>query len=370
MASYDVPNDIVENILLRLTAKHLRGLKAVCKSWNTMISDPVFIQTHLHRSKYSHLFQSKLSLNYYGEGACSSSSSARSRDKYRLFELQGEKKFLIVEELVSPYSGWKAVLCSCNGVLLLTDSLSRLYVLWNPSIRAETEIWFPYDFYDRHMSYGLCHDPTFDDFKVVFICLDYYAVFSCKNNSWSMKNRFSYTGRVKNYSRGIFVDGAIYWVWRRETRVEEIVYFDPSDDKLRVLERPKYVEERGKPIYLADLGGRLCVYCNGRDKSVVRIWTKELKGSDGGSWKEVMTVENVRAPVRWLRPLCFLGDKIVIRLNVLKIVVYCPREKTFEEVGVEGFRLSSFELVPYMDSLLFPTRTNKQTRKRKYIEST
>ncbi|EYU18259.1 hypothetical protein MIMGU_mgv1a025200mg, partial [Erythranthe guttata] len=54
--SSNIPEEIIEIILLKLPSiKSLVRFKAVSKSWNTIISDPLFIQNHLHSSNNSHL---------------------------------------------------------------------------------------------------------------------------------------------------------------------------------------------------------------------------------------------------------------------------------------------------------------------------
>ena len=61
---YDVPEVLVEEILLRLPPKSLLRLKSVCKSWNTLISGQYFVNKHL-----------KFSINKAKKPCCSSLAS-------------------------------------------------------------------------------------------------------------------------------------------------------------------------------------------------------------------------------------------------------------------------------------------------------
>ncbi|KAK9291817.1 hypothetical protein L1049_019767 [Liquidambar formosana] len=46
----DLPEDVVIDILSRLTVKTLIRLRCVCKSWYATITHPCFISTHLNRA--------------------------------------------------------------------------------------------------------------------------------------------------------------------------------------------------------------------------------------------------------------------------------------------------------------------------------
>ncbi|KAK6122841.1 hypothetical protein DH2020_043422 [Rehmannia glutinosa] len=332
----NLPYDIIRIILLRLSVKDLLRFKSVSKSWNTMISDLWFARMHLHESKHSdshNLFLCEKSMEH-GE------------NRFSLVRLEG-LKFQIEAELNSPVSG-ERVLCSCDGVMLLTSSY-RTYTLWNPSTRTKVMIWFPYKF-DEYMKHGICHDTTIDDFK---------------NKSWTKRKHFSdsFVGRSPE-SGGVAVDGAIYWGSNRYSRTtnsysREIIYFDARDDNFRILERPKNVNDYS--YYLVCLRGCLRLYRRIRPYDV-QIWIKE-KGRDNNSWKELMIVENVKMPLSLFKPLYFVENKIVIRLDdrlyTTRFVVCNPCEKTFEE-----FEECEINLVPCQNSLLCPIQKTRPKRKR------
>ncbi|XP_057753472.1 putative F-box protein At1g47790 isoform X2 [Arachis stenosperma] len=45
-----LPLDLIQRILLRIPVKHLGRLKCVSKLWHSLISDPDFVESHLHFS--------------------------------------------------------------------------------------------------------------------------------------------------------------------------------------------------------------------------------------------------------------------------------------------------------------------------------
>ncbi|KAF0920014.1 hypothetical protein E2562_032498 [Oryza meyeriana var. granulata] len=42
----DIPSDVLHDVLLRLPAKNLGRLRAVCRSWRSLLSDPLFVAAH------------------------------------------------------------------------------------------------------------------------------------------------------------------------------------------------------------------------------------------------------------------------------------------------------------------------------------
>ncbi|KAL7081989.1 hypothetical protein ACP275_14G072800 [Erythranthe tilingii] len=365
-----LPPEIIEIIMSKLSVNSLLRFKAVSKSWNTMISDPIFVQNYLHKSKYSNSRNLLL---------CKSPSSNYS-EVFNMFELEEEdRKLKRVRVLKGSSNTMTQVVCSCDGVLLLADRSYTTLGLWNPSTRAQARFPSPKIFKYELLSYGLCRDPTAGgDFKVVIAWSDFYKFFSCKNKTWSRRKKYGDGSRRfgSGSKLGVCVDGVVYWVMTDKIGYRrEIVYFDPRDDKLEILQKPEnIVDDYYKRIYLTELRGCLCLYCHGGDKTRVQIWTKGKKGSDdSNSWKELITIENVKTPISLFRPMLFIEENILIWINSsssssnLKnsctLVLYCPYEMKFERVEGEG--LYGVELVPYMDSLLFPMHNTAPKRKRK-----
>ncbi|KAI3459628.1 hypothetical protein Pfo_016291 [Paulownia fortunei] len=293
----NLPTDIIQTVLSRLPVKSLLRFRTVSKSWNTMISDPRFVQIHLQQSKSSN--SQNLFLRRYSD-----------IKGFALVKLEG-RKFQAETVLEAPY-GWAAVVCSCDGVLLLSDFSDRTYVLWNPCSRTETMFSFPYCFDDYRISYGICHDL---DFKVVIISLTYYAVFSCKNKSWTERKEFSYRGGIISDS-GLSVNGAIYWIWTTYKCIKEIMYFDPRDEKFKMLQKPESVKD-SDDFNLVCLSGCLCLYFQRGDEKMVQILVKE-KGRDRNCWNELITIENVEKPIWSFKLLGSIENKILIELKGAK----------------------------------------------------
>ncbi|EYU40591.1 hypothetical protein MIMGU_mgv1a018207mg [Erythranthe guttata] len=340
-----LPLEIIETILLNLPVESLLRFKTVSKSWNTMISDPAFVENQLHRSKTSssrNLLLGELGFSHYNS------------EDYSLVKIDKDRKLQTLQ--LSEYPpGSNVVLSYCDGVLLLTNDRQTCmdFVLWNPSTGTHATFQFPYEVNPRSQKiYGLCHDPRTGGFKVVVVvCLKYYTVYSCKNNSWTRKKEFGDTSFLVVYDPHIFVDG-VFYLLLMDPGIYLITYFDPVDDEFKILRKPEIVVDH-LWIYMADLKGRLCVYCNANDGrgNAIRIWIKG-EGVGNNYWEELITIENVPTYIWFFKPLCFVENKILIQLYSRRLVLYNPSEKTFEKFDIERYTICQY--FPYLDSLIDP----------------
>ncbi|EYU31534.1 hypothetical protein MIMGU_mgv1a020817mg [Erythranthe guttata] len=371
--SANIPPEIIEIILSKLSSvKSLLRFKAVSKSWNTLISNPLFIQNHLRSSDNSpdNLF---LSTDTYG------TDRGFTLVKFEVGNIHSGE--ISVESIPN---GYDRILCECNGVLLLTSIYGECEydtcALWNPSTRSQMFLINRCEFNEDHdvdfdcgicyeqitddvLDCGVCYDQITGDFKVVFVYATKYEIYSCNNNSWTEK----YLG-TKFYTilgtpgAAIFVDGATYWILGVESRNisgTQLVYFDPRTDELKILKKPEQLnDDKFHLINKASLGGRLCLYHYNYNENSIQIWIKE-KGIDT-NWKEFLTVGKL-CPYLWITPICFVGNKVVIQVDRKKFVYYSPTEQTFEEFVDIDVKCNGF--IPYRNSLYFPTAVKTTTIK-------
>lgn len=152
------------------------------------------------------------------------------------------------------------------------------------------------------MNYGLCYDPATVDLKVVFfygdmiflddICYAAYAVYSCKNKSWSMHNEVMAENIIYRLysihpSEMVCVDGALYWVTRGvdTSKCGDLLCFESEGNKLKTVQRPNDLKESNDEYCVISLRGRLCVWwCR---KSEARIWMRE----EGEDWRDFMRID-------------------------------------------------------------------------------
>ncbi|GAU42677.1 hypothetical protein TSUD_131050 [Trifolium subterraneum] len=154
-----LPLDLVEEeILTRLPVKLHFQIRCVCKSWNSLISDPKFAKKHPVMSTTSRLyFLSSAHLIRRNMITSSPLQCVFTTVSTKLEYPQNNIEYVIVG--------------SCNGILCVASQYTSCIQLWNPSIRKVKELppfeEPPYPL-DRHI-YGFGYDFVTDNYKVVVI---------------------------------------------------------------------------------------------------------------------------------------------------------------------------------------------------------
>ncbi|MCH87199.1 F-box protein [Trifolium medium] len=134
-----LPEELIGEVLSYLTVKSLMRMKCVNKSWNTLISDPIFVKLHLMRSpRNTHfvLYSSEL-------------ASANILPISVSHLLKSRKKTVTLTD--DPYRRFHSkdlsrIVGSCNGLICLldcnyrtSDYLEHSLYFWNPATRTKSE---------------------------------------------------------------------------------------------------------------------------------------------------------------------------------------------------------------------------------------
>jgi len=178
-----LPDDVIIEFLTFLEVKDLMRMKCVCKSWNTIISDPIFAKTHLKkkkRTKIPHL--ALLSDKSGGSGDCRAVPISR-----LLQEMNKCSSNLTHNDLPYHYRfNYKDcgdIVGSCNGLVCLLGCsfTSGHYVenslsFWNPATRTKSDTLVSFRSYSKHPHHETCkfalgYDNSTDTFKVVLLTL-------------------------------------------------------------------------------------------------------------------------------------------------------------------------------------------------------
>lgn len=122
MSDY-LPEEVVLEILHRLPVKSLIRFRCVSKSWNSIITTPAFINSHL---SYNSSNSNKLIVRYFVDN--------HFVEHYKLIDDNNDSSSDQIQHIDFPLTSGRFMLIgSVNGLLSLSE-LER-YVLWNPSIR-------------------------------------------------------------------------------------------------------------------------------------------------------------------------------------------------------------------------------------------
>ncbi|KAL7588333.1 hypothetical protein Lser_V15G36586 [Lactuca serriola] len=124
--------DVLSNIFIRLFAKQLAQMRRVSKSWNSLLSQPSFINSHLHRSIHSN--NDKILMLFHQVSDAGSEPFTVRSSPFPHVELTNFIKFH-----VNLNSEGATVIGSVNGLICLNcrsyNGGSGLHI-WNPSLSA------------------------------------------------------------------------------------------------------------------------------------------------------------------------------------------------------------------------------------------
>ncbi|XP_028123696.1 F-box protein CPR1-like [Camellia sinensis] len=154
------PEEIIVEVLLRLPVKSLCQFRCVSKRWLSLISDHHFIKTHLNRSTNEP--EQLILISNFSDFYSVDLKSFQFRDDFVAVHL----KFPPEQNPNRGVDIWG----SCDGLLLMLD-ICFSCILVNPSTRESRKL--PKSSFSEskfHLnSYGLGHDSSNDDYKVVRI---------------------------------------------------------------------------------------------------------------------------------------------------------------------------------------------------------
>ncbi|XP_059632200.1 F-box protein CPR1-like [Cornus florida] len=350
--SQRLPDDILFDILSRLPVQNLMQYRCVCKSWQSMISDPQFIKTHLHRSTQS-LDTQRLMVTH------------PSNDHFISLDCKSLHESKRVDSPWKTSYSYAKVLCTCDGLILLCFNYKAFmspnrnrdneFVLWNPTIRKHVMFSCPYNYINSgsSMLYGLCFDSSTNGYKVIMLSESfgvYVCVFDLKTLCWKEIRESSFS--ISCRENGVLVNGALHWIMTsKKCNSSVIVYFDLVEEKFKEVPKPDF---GGKNVEfgLVGLRGWLCVY-GWMDTTQVDVWAMKEYGKKE-SWTKWITISAKRGStfLCYLKPLCLRNTgEVLVEIGNRELAVYDPKECTFK-IPLSFWNVHSLTVATYVESLV------------------
>ncbi|KAL2960029.1 hypothetical protein AAZX31_17G018000 [Glycine max] len=194
-----LPQEMVNQILLRLPVKSLLQFKTVCKSWLSHISDPHFAISHFDLAA-ARTERIALLVPFDREFLSIDFDASLASNALNLDPLLASKSFSLV------------ILGSCRGFLLLICG-HRLYV-WNPST-------------DDYLVVLASYNRNFPQDELV----THFEYFSLRANTWKATDGTGFSYKQCYYYNdnqiGCFSNNALHWLaFRFDESLNVIVAFD------------------------------------------------------------------------------------------------------------------------------------------------
>lgn len=249
MSDY-LPSELLISIFTRLPVETVVQCSLVCKSWNSLITNPTFISEHLKFNQTiakdnPNLLVRRVLYTDPKKEIYTLHCDNESFDEYSKLNLS-----------LKSVGSFFTIVGNCNGLLCLLDErnssapVKNIY-LWNPMIRKS--ITLPkYKFFSSNVeSTGFGFDHVTNDYKVIRIVHPSFPNFSSRVELYSLS-----TGEWRNISHVTFpkyevyghsqqanLNGAIHWLAHGglNASVYLVILFDLHDEVFRVMKLPNSV---------------------------------------------------------------------------------------------------------------------------------
>ncbi|XP_058196896.1 F-box protein CPR1 [Rhododendron vialii] len=348
------PLDVIVEILSRLPVKPLLRFRCVSKPLCALIDSHDFIRSHL---KLSDETRNHLSLILW------------SRSLYSVDFASLDNAVELDHPLISRDNRTE-VLGSSDGLICLINCPDMgPMAIWNPSTRRchklpilELESLGQVTAEDD-MIYGFGYDSVNDDYKVVSIFqmigdrkdsfVSFVKVYSMKSNSWGRIQDFPYCHPYK-WRCGVFVGSALHWIVRRmpEDTANLIAAFDLTNEDYKLVPQPEFSDNTFH-MYIAELGGCLCILCN-YDPARFEVWVMKDYGVKE-SWIKLFSIaqpEEIRS-LDFVVPVAYSksGCEVLLVQEHYKLVSYDLEHKTIKKINILGIP-NEFDLAVCVESLV------------------
>ncbi|PON49636.1 F-box domain containing protein [Trema orientale] len=308
-----LPEEIEEEILLRLPADSLNKCKRVCKWWFDLINDPSFINKHLLRATIENRkppsSSSSSSFSFFLKWIIPQELSGE--DNYNPYGNDLSKLVLSLVTVCEDNDGNDGYLpCvieqvnlppipviegedfptnfsvfHCNGIIHMFDNVKNwTSILLNPALREfklvrEPDLPLPPK-YEDVMGCGFGYDPKANLYKYVKVFGDYLfedpvaMVHTLGTNSWrKIKIDVEEDDDCFLQPGGVYCKGAYHWL-KTSRMGNTILSFDMSEEKFRSIPLPDHHSRRRSKncLYILEVWKESVVLVNRTERSSFEMW--------------------------------------------------------------------------------------------------
>lgn len=365
-----LPEEIAEEIFLRLPPKSLQCCQRVCKLWFSMINDPKFIDKQLDLSiaRNKHPSSTTFFILWDKRGRVLNEtftgqvkhvlSVVTIHDKD---ESDGDQLPCVIEEINFPSVPEtekedfpvNLSLSHCNGLFFFHDTFSYtgpVFVLCNPEL-GEFKLLrtpcFPRSKF-IFVGVGFGYDRKANDYKCVKLfssltreVVNRAMVYSLASNSWR-EVKIDLNGRSSCVSPGMYHRGVFYW-WNtgRQGSGAMVLTFDFSKEEFRTIPLPKHAEKWSGKIWKLTVWNESVVFFitaeNLRHSKSFEMWVmvENFGGVEGFTyWTKHLTIGplvNIRCPLAFWKE-----DELLMQTRDVQIVSYNLRTQKSRKLPSPG----------------------------------
>ena len=381
-----LPEEIITEILTRLPVKSLLRFKLVSKDWYSLITNPEFIASHLH--KYSTQKSSILLRGFRWPEHSSTLSFLHRKDTTTFHSLHIPQSLMYNHTFMRNYflnpqisPNLSFILIGSSGGLLcikLCDYHGIDYVLWNPATRKFKYVKHPQQDFQLLMD-GFGHNGKMNDYMLVKIGRLFHSpnfdavdddqlyekeerdfvlralVYSWRTDSW----RLVYDCRILAddfCSRGQAVSLKGEFYWHLDGLRDIILAFDTAKYVFRWINFPPWNQSTLVEVRLVSGGIKDSLACcvfpyDGSTSITMDIWVVDESGSGVGneeSWTKFLSIPFLGT----LHQVFTWGDKVIVNgKRDGHILIYDPITHEIIYDFLNPY-FSSYHLDGYVESLV------------------
>ncbi|GAU16391.1 hypothetical protein TSUD_117400 [Trifolium subterraneum] len=296
-----LPFDLLHEILCRLPVRLLVQLRCLCRSFNTLITDPKFAKKHLCLSTKQHrLVLSSREFLLYD----SPIPSILSTSTITLTQLN----YPVTREIYR--DGKPFTLSTCDGILCFAID-HRSAILWNPSIRKfrllpplenpHKRSYYPFSLY----SFG--HDPFIDNYKIIDIsfCINRIEVRVniMGTNYWRRIQDFPGPNSVWDLicEPGVFVGGTVNFLKYKDNigTSRALVSLDLEKESYQNLSQPELGTGK-RTLQLGRVRDCLCIFVG---SDILKLVVRDSKNGS-------LNIPEIQNTNLWMDPEVYIESLI------------------------------------------------------------
>ncbi|XP_058755859.1 F-box/kelch-repeat protein At3g23880-like [Vicia villosa] len=379
-----LPEELIVQILSLLTVQSLTRLKCVSKSWNSLISDPFFINMHLKKSsRVPHIM---ICLRYLSTG-----SIINLLNPFHIHRKPSINTFTFPFDSKYDY----AIIGSCNGIICFVENF-RYYrefhlLLWNPATRffSKTLCSFPYSeqTLNSKIEFSFGYDNVSHKYKMVAIApRDELSVFTIGDYVWRniqtfLTDSYHFTPmhRSRGISCGVYVSNSLNWFALHNDINSS--YFPPRNftvDELVIISldlgtetytqfRLKFIQDFDEVVVVEP---NICVLleclCFSHYSSKgynFFVWQMKEFGVEE-SWMKLLKFDCYKYNLLHVYVICYgivnflplhafeNGDMLIMVMERQQLILYSRRNNKIIMLDAVCDRIPWFNLNPYVESLV------------------
>ncbi|KAG2297771.1 hypothetical protein Bca4012_008968 [Brassica carinata] len=358
-APSSLPNDVVEEIFIRLPVKTLIRFKSLSKQWSLRIKSHSFAEKHLKMARSYQVNHPSLMLF---------PSQITNREvEFQPFSLEGRRRPLSDTQLSFPlgFLGWIDSSHSCDGLFCIQSSKSTYVV--NPATR-----WFRPLPLSRYQILNPTNVPLklvataalvkAVDYKLVWLYnsfpFDPNGVTTCEVYDFRA-NAWRYLTSTPNYriysTKPKSANGSVFWFTELFNSFEiNVIAFDIHTEKFRLLPKFDLVTSSSVPYHnsMCILDDRLCILktTGTLDKEFWRLKSSE------DMWEKIFRIDYLSTPLSWIGNESSWRPVTMWKKNKMLLSHPCSMNLVIYNLQTGSVRIidirSHIDCMPYFESLI------------------